>query len=243
MIARAPKMLGSVKSVTAPAVVIRPIELPKLVVNHSAPSGPAVMPTGPTIFGSVKVVMTPAVVIRPIEPPPKLFVNQSAPSEPVTIPPGPWIVLTKFVTVPALPAVAVPADKPRLSRGAAGATPAIARTAPSPSCAPPPWPRPRGVAIRKRIPASHPPGGGTVLPAGATCPRADGPDRRCSLRVPATRSTRSSRALDNVPTLSETYKDGLRRPATTGPAADELRPNDDSSRAASHHRDAQSPAG
>jgi len=33
-----------VKLVTTPAVVIRPIELTPMMVNHSAPSGPVVMP-------------------------------------------------------------------------------------------------------------------------------------------------------------------------------------------------------
>src|SRR5947209_1083899 len=43
---------------TAPAVVMRPIEL--LFVNHRAPSGPAVMACGVAIPGSVKLDTTPA---------------------------------------------------------------------------------------------------------------------------------------------------------------------------------------
>ena len=54
---------------TVPDVVIRPIELgePSLV-NHSAPSGPAVIMTGCLISGPVKVDTVPEVVILPIEP-------------------------------------------------------------------------------------------------------------------------------------------------------------------------------
>src|SRR5215475_6921654 len=79
VISRPPLIVGVVKFVTVPSVVIRPIEL--LLVNHSAPSGPAVMPYGPVIVGSVKLVTTPLVVMRPIELSP-LLVNQSAPSGP-----------------------------------------------------------------------------------------------------------------------------------------------------------------
>ena len=39
-------MVGSVKFVTMPAVVIRPTELLVLLVNHNAPSGPTVMSSG-----------------------------------------------------------------------------------------------------------------------------------------------------------------------------------------------------
>ena len=53
--------------VTAPAVVIRPIELPVQLVNHIAPSGPAVISKGPLIPLPVKRVSAPAVLIRPIE--------------------------------------------------------------------------------------------------------------------------------------------------------------------------------
>ena len=37
---------GKTNSVISPAVVIRPIRLPVCSVNHSAPSGPAVIPPG-----------------------------------------------------------------------------------------------------------------------------------------------------------------------------------------------------
>ena len=38
---------------TAPEVVMRPIELFALLVNHKAPSGPAVIESAPSIDGSV----------------------------------------------------------------------------------------------------------------------------------------------------------------------------------------------
>ena len=72
----------------APAVVMRPILLPLNSVNHSAPSGPAVMPKGslPAV-GIGNSVITPAVVMRPI-----LLalrsVNHSAPSGPAVMPAG-----------------------------------------------------------------------------------------------------------------------------------------------------------
>ena len=67
-----------------PAVVMRPMELLPELVNHSAPSGPAVIPIGPSMLGSLKWVETPFVVIRPIELVASL-VNQSASSEPVVV--------------------------------------------------------------------------------------------------------------------------------------------------------------
>lgn len=39
--------VGSVNSVTRPAVVIRPIRCARYSVNHSAPSGPLLMTVGP----------------------------------------------------------------------------------------------------------------------------------------------------------------------------------------------------
>jgi hypothetical protein len=70
-----------------PAVVIRPILPPS--VNHSAPSGPAVMPWGKLLaVGIINSVMTPAVVIRPILLP-VFSVNHSAPSGPAVMPSGP----------------------------------------------------------------------------------------------------------------------------------------------------------
>src|ERR1700683_3396887 len=76
--------------VTNPPVVMRPM-LPAYSVNHSAPSGPAVIPKGSLFWGvdtGNSAVTTPAVVMRPI----LLIeysVNQRAPSDPVTIPAAP----------------------------------------------------------------------------------------------------------------------------------------------------------
>src|SRR5258707_8123073 len=65
----------------------RPILLAQVSVNHSAPSGPVVMPMGqPRAVGTGKSVITPSVVMRPI-----LLatlgdsVNHSAPSGPVVM--------------------------------------------------------------------------------------------------------------------------------------------------------------
>ena len=72
----------------APPVVIRPILLPSDSVNHSAPSGPAVMLYGAaSVVGIVNSEKVPPVVIRPI----LLAVvsaNHSAPSGPVVMPHG-----------------------------------------------------------------------------------------------------------------------------------------------------------
>jgi hypothetical protein len=68
--------------------VILPITLLPRLANHSAPSGPFVIPNGMELFGSVWLVTTPAVVMRPIE----LYVwlvNHKAPSGPAVIPLGP----------------------------------------------------------------------------------------------------------------------------------------------------------
>jgi hypothetical protein len=46
--------------------VTRPTELPPPLVNHRAPSGPAVIPSWPTMPGSVYSEKLPAVVTRPI---------------------------------------------------------------------------------------------------------------------------------------------------------------------------------
>ena len=68
--------------VSTPSVVMRPILLPLSSVNHSAPSGPAVMPYGMlSAPGSAYSVISPAVVIRPILLPLD-SVNHSAPSGP-----------------------------------------------------------------------------------------------------------------------------------------------------------------
>ena len=69
-----------------PAVVIRPILLAAISVNHSAPSGPAAMPAGSlSVVGIANSVMAPAVVIRPILLP-LYSVNHSAPSGPAAMP-------------------------------------------------------------------------------------------------------------------------------------------------------------
>ena len=59
-------MLALVTDVITPLVVIRPIRWLSWLVNHRAPSGPAVIPIGLRMFGFVNVVTLPAVVIRPI---------------------------------------------------------------------------------------------------------------------------------------------------------------------------------
>ena len=69
---------------TAPAVVIRPIELP--LVNQRAPSGPAVIPCGLLMPVLVYVANDADVVMRPIES--SALLNQSAPSAPGAIPVG-----------------------------------------------------------------------------------------------------------------------------------------------------------
>ena len=53
-----------------PLVVIRPIEEFVLLslVNHNAPSGPAVMPSGCVMPDPLKIDTVPEVVILPIEP-------------------------------------------------------------------------------------------------------------------------------------------------------------------------------
>src|ERR1700690_4010358 len=70
----------TLKTVTTPDVVMRP--KPRLLVNHKAPSGPAMIPDGPVTWGYS--VMAPAVVIRPILLP-LSSVNHKAPSGPATI--------------------------------------------------------------------------------------------------------------------------------------------------------------
>lgn len=85
-----------------PPVVIRPIESPRPpppeLVNHSALSGPEVMPEGwSSLLASVKCEITPAVVICPIvgvvphggqSVKVLWLVNQSLPSGPTVIPIG-----------------------------------------------------------------------------------------------------------------------------------------------------------
>src|SRR6266545_1983522 len=84
---------GIGNSVMVPVVVIRPICLLPNSVNHSAPSGPAVMPRGELLrLGMANSVTLPPVVIRPIWL--RLdSVNHSAPSGPVVMPRGPLLAL------------------------------------------------------------------------------------------------------------------------------------------------------
>src|SRR5215469_5093217 len=102
---------------TFPVVVIRPIrssfEQFASLVNHSAPSDPAVMPSEPHRPGSPKLVTFPAVVIRSME---WLLMsaNQSAPSRPAVIPLGEMmlgsvnVVTLPLVVIRPIPAAAVP---------------------------------------------------------------------------------------------------------------------------------------
>ena len=77
-------------SVITPAVVIRPIWFRTGSVNHSAPSGPAVISPGELAgLGMGNSVICPLVVILPILP--FCSVNHSAPSGPAIIPPG-WLL-------------------------------------------------------------------------------------------------------------------------------------------------------
>src|SRR5207302_1883285 len=79
--------LGSVYSVIAPEVVIRPTLLPPASVNQRFPSGPPVTRVGtlPAV-GTMNSVKAPAVVSRPILP--VCSVNHRFPSAPVVIPDG-----------------------------------------------------------------------------------------------------------------------------------------------------------
>src|SRR5262245_36251490 len=91
-----PRMPAWAKLVITPSVEIRPIELPRLLVNQSAPSGPEAIPSGPRMLVWVKGVRSPRVEIRPIV----LFpgwVNQSALSGPAAIPLGCETGATKIV--------------------------------------------------------------------------------------------------------------------------------------------------
>ena len=80
---------GSTKVVITPAGVIRPIRSFSRLVNHTLPSGPAVMLNGESIAPAVpaKVVIVPDGVMRPIRWLSRL-VNQRLPSAPAVIPPG-----------------------------------------------------------------------------------------------------------------------------------------------------------
>ena len=80
-----PSPLKSCVSDARGPTVIRPI-LPLPSVNHSAPSGPAVINWGLLVaVGTGNSVMTPAVVIRPTLLPTS-SVNHSAPSGPAVMP-------------------------------------------------------------------------------------------------------------------------------------------------------------
>jgi hypothetical protein len=84
---------GSGKRVTAPVVVIRPIQLTSPLaegwtVNHRLPSGPAVMSTGTPLDPRGCQLNVPLAVTRPM-PSPSPPVNQRAPSGPAAMPRGP----------------------------------------------------------------------------------------------------------------------------------------------------------
>ena len=82
-----PAMEGWPKALTAPVAVIRPmVSLPALV-NHTAPSGPAVMPMGSEMLACPKLDTVPVVVIRPMVSLPWL-VNHRRPSGPTARPAG-----------------------------------------------------------------------------------------------------------------------------------------------------------
>ena len=70
----------------SPSTVMRPIPFAWLRVNHSAPSGPAVIADGkPPVVGSANSVISPPPSIRPMR---SLFisVNHTAPSGPAVMP-------------------------------------------------------------------------------------------------------------------------------------------------------------
>ena len=72
--------VGTGKRSTVPSTVIRPISWLLKPVNQSAPSGPAVIPTG-VIHGTGYSVTSPSRLIRPIRSPP-ISANHTAPSGP-----------------------------------------------------------------------------------------------------------------------------------------------------------------
>src|SRR5256885_6325793 len=81
--ARTERLNGSTAAtIGETSTLARPILLVFASVNHSAPSGPAVMPYGPLLaVGIGNSVTTPPVVMRPILPP-KYSANHRAPSDP-----------------------------------------------------------------------------------------------------------------------------------------------------------------
>jgi hypothetical protein len=120
-------------SVITPSVVMRPMAL--LSVNHNAPSGPAVMPTGliQQPPKGVYSVIVPEVVIRPILPGPTWLApsaNHRAPSGPNVIPPG---MLTSEVTLCSV-MLFHPTDEPGVVAGVSAAI-AWKRDAVSSRCA------------------------------------------------------------------------------------------------------------
>jgi hypothetical protein len=88
--------------VTAPAVVIRPILLGEVSVNHRFPSGPPAIEVGPLPEVVGNSVIMPAVVIRPILSAPS--VNHKFPSGPAAMPPTPALAVGtgNSVTTPAV---------------------------------------------------------------------------------------------------------------------------------------------
>ena len=77
--------------VIAPAVEIRPIELPLKLTNQRAPSEPSVIPIGERCLGRCSWSRHRRSEIRPIELSP-LLVNHRAPSGPAVIPSGPLML-------------------------------------------------------------------------------------------------------------------------------------------------------
>lgn len=78
-------MPGTVNSVIAPAVVMRPTLFPIASEKYIAPSGPTVSSPGePPAVGSAYSWIVPSSASRPIASP-RFSVNQIAPSGPATI--------------------------------------------------------------------------------------------------------------------------------------------------------------
>src|ERR1700722_18710601 len=83
----------------------RAISKPMIAVNHSAPSGPAVIILSwPNLAGPGNSVIRPAVVMRPILPW-KVSVNHSAPSGPAVIPKGSLLTVAEYSVI--IPAVVI----------------------------------------------------------------------------------------------------------------------------------------
>jgi hypothetical protein len=96
---------------------MRPIESLVRLVNHTPPSGPAVIPCGPDTVGAVKLVTTPVGVTWPMVLVVSLA-NHRLPSGPATMPRGPWMLASVYaVTTP------VGVTLPTPSTGACGSTP------------------------------------------------------------------------------------------------------------------------